>query len=100
MNGLKIEVSYINVIKGIINTKDFGLSKTYLTMSEEARYSSCVLVIQQALKTISMTDDIKIKKNYINNILERSIEYYVEIEWYEDALILSDLKEVLNNENT
>lgn len=83
-------------IRGIIDVNDFGLSGTYMVMSEEARYNSCVLVIEKALQSINMTGDIETKKKYMNTILQKSIEYYVSTEEYEGAFILNDLKEVLN----
>lgn len=81
---------------GIINVSDLGLSDIYLKLDDDHRYKACIKVLEQALKSINMTDQIEIKKEYVNKLLEKSIEYYERSERYEECIILSDLKEILN----
>jgi len=83
-------------MNGIINVEALGLSDIYLKMSDEHRYEACIKVLEQALKSIDMTNEIEVKKEYVNKLLERSIQYYVKDEDYESAQLLSDLQEVLN----
>lgn len=83
-------------MNGIINVEELGLSDIYLKLTDDHKYQSCIKVLEQALKSINMTDNIQIKKEYVNKLLEKSILYYEGIEAYESCQILSDLKEVLN----
>jgi hypothetical protein len=83
-------------MNGIINVEALGLSDIYLKMSDEHRYEACIKVLEQALKSIDMTNEIEVKKEYVNKLLEKSIQYYVKDEDYESAQLLSDLQEVLN----
>lgn len=84
------------MVSGIINVEELGLSDIYLKMTDDVRYQACVKVIEQAMRSINQTDDVQIKKQYINTILEKSISHYVKEEEYESAQLLADIKEVLN----
>jgi len=84
------------MVTGVINVEALGLSDIYLKMSDEHRYEACIKVLEQALKSIDMTNEIEVKKEYVNKLLEKSIQYYVKEEEYESAQLLADLQDVLN----
>jgi len=96
MNGLKIEVSYIDMIPGVIDLGSLGLTQLYLTFDEEKKYESCKLVIEQTLQKMNVNAPIDMKKIYMDRILKTSINYYEKTEDFEYCQILADLQEVLN----
>lgn len=96
MNGSLLRKNSYLIMNGIINVEELGLSDIYLKMTDDVRYQACIKVLEQALKSINMTSDIQIKKEYVNKLLERSIQYYLKEEQFECCQILSDLQEVLH----
>ena len=86
-------------MNGIIDVQSFGLDSIYLKLDDASRYEACVKVLSQSLKSIDMTNNFEIKREYVNKLLDRSIKYYLKIEEYESVRLLSDIQEVLNSTN-